>query len=221
MLYSIYTFLVEKAFFYVFTFFCIATLARIVYYFFHFSQNDPIVIKFFNLKYALRSLINWTIPFKATNMRLNAITFFISYIFHISIILVPIFYSGHIFILEEYIDLPFEIPMLPDILADVFTFLAIITGVFLFLRRIIYPPARYVSSWQDFALLGAVLIPFLTGFLAVRGIGGDFILVLHVLSAEILLIISPFTRIIHMFLGLFSRSYTGSEFGAIRHAKDW
>ncbi|KUJ95381.1 MAG: Uncharacterized protein XD41_1592 [Desulfonauticus sp. 38_4375] len=221
MFYSIYTFLVEEAFFYVFSFFCIAIIFRLAYFTLHSLQNDPIVLKFFNLKYALRSLINWTIPFKARNMRLNPITFFVSYLFHICIILVPIFYSGHIFILEEYIDLPFEPPMLPDILSDVLTFLALVSGIFLLLRRIIYPPARYVSSSKDFGLLLLVLIPFLTGFLAVRGIGGDFLLFLHVLSAELLLLILPFTRIMHMFLGLFSRSYTGSEFGAIRHAKDW
>jgi hypothetical protein len=44
---------------------------------------------------------------------------------------------------------------------------------------------------------------------------------LHVLSGEAMLVAIPLTRISHMLFAPLTRAYMGSEFGAIRHAKDW
>ena len=44
---------------------------------------------------------------------------------------------------------------------------------------------------------------------------------LHVLAGELLLALIPFTRLSHALFALFTRAYMGSEFGGVRHAKDW
>jgi hypothetical protein len=44
---------------------------------------------------------------------------------------------------------------------------------------------------------------------------------LHVLAGDIMLAAIPFTRLSHMILSPFTRAYMGSEFGAVRHARDW
>jgi hypothetical protein len=41
------------------------------------------------------------------------------------------------------------------------------------------------------------------------------------LSAELLLVAIPFTRLSHMLLAPLTRAYIGSEFGMVRHVKDW
>ena len=43
----------------------------------------------------------------------------------------------------------------------------------------------------------------------------------HIVSGEIMLMAIPFTRLSHMIFSPFTRAYMGSEFGAVRHVKDW
>jgi nitrate reductase gamma subunit len=45
--------------------------------------------------------------------------------------------------------------------------------------------------------------------------------ILHMLSGEFVLAAIPFTRLSHMLYAVFTRGYIGSEFGAVRHARDW
>ena len=49
----------------------------------------------------------------------------------------------------------------------------------------------------------------------------DFWIVAHVLAGEIMLVAIPFTRLSHMLFSPLTRAYMGSEFGGIRHARDW
>jgi hypothetical protein len=44
---------------------------------------------------------------------------------------------------------------------------------------------------------------------------------LHVATGCLWLIAIPFTRLAHMLWFVFSRAYMGSEFGSVRHARDW
>ena len=46
-------------------------------------------------------------------------------------------------------------------------------------------------------------------------------ILLHVWTGAIWLAVIPFTRIAHMIFFAFSRMFMGSEFGAVRNAKDW
>ena len=65
-------------------------------------------------------------------------------------------------------------------------------------------------------------VPFVTGFWAFHQWPGfRFMGIAHILSGEIMLVAIPFTRLSHMLFSPFTRGYIGSEFGAIRHVKDW
>ena len=46
-------------------------------------------------------------------------------------------------------------------------------------------------------------------------------MIAHIVSGEIMLIAIPFTRLSHMIFSPLTRAYMGSEFGNVRHAKDW
>ncbi len=71
-------------------------------------------------------------------------------------------------------------------------------------------------------LLLIVAAPFITGFWAYhQWVGAQVATILHMLSGEILLASIPFTRLSHMLFFPFTRGYIGSEFGAVRHARDW
>ena len=56
---------------------------------------------------------------------------------------------------------------------------------------------------------------------AVLSINVPVMVILHILSGEIMLAAIPFTRLAHMLWFFFSRAYMGSEFGAVRNARDW
>ena len=49
----------------------------------------------------------------------------------------------------------------------------------------------------------------------------ETMVVIHMISGAVMLMAIPFTRLSHMLFFPFTRAYMGSEFGAVRHAKDW
>ncbi|MFO7816895.1 MAG: TmcC family electron transfer complex membrane anchor subunit [Thermodesulfobacteriota bacterium] len=183
-------------------------------------DKDPIVTNYFSLKYALRSIMHWSIPFASRNMRLHPAMTIISFAFHICLVVVPLFTLGHIILWEEYFG--FQFPALPSKISSSMTGIVVCAVIFFALRRIILPEVRYVTGISDFILLILIFLPFISGMAAYhQWFSPKPTMIIHILSSEILLISIPFTRMAHMFLAVFTRSYTGSEFGSVRHAKDW
>jgi hypothetical protein len=75
---------------------------------------------------------------------------------------------------------------------------------------------------MDYILLIIVMLPFLTGFLAYHQFFlYKWVMIAHILSGELMLIVIPFSRFSHMLTAPLTRAYTGSEFGNVRHARDW
>jgi len=102
------------------------------------------------------------------------------------------------------------------------TLIVIACCVFFLVRRLVSPEVKFVTDASDFVILAIVAAPFVTGFLAYhQWFAYRFFMILHILSGEIMLAAIPFTRLSHMLFSPFTRAYMGSEFGKIRHAKDW
>ena len=80
-------------------------------------------------------------------------------------------------------------------------------GLFFGLRRLILRRVRAITSFYDFVVLGLVVAPFLTGFLAHQtAFNYNIMILLHILSAEVLLMLIPFSKFFHMvffFIGRF------------------
>lgn len=200
--------------------FILGTIGRITYLVFTTADKDPVVINYFRLKYALRSMLAWSIPFLPRNSRLHPFMTIVSFAFHICVVLVPVFALGHIILWEEYFGISFW--ALPDRATDIMTLIVIFSLLFFLIRRISLKEVRYVSQPQDYIIPGLVFAPFMTGYAAFHGwFDPQLIMILHILSAEILLIAIPFTRLIHMAFAPFTRAYTASEFGGVRNVKDW
>jgi nitrate reductase gamma subunit len=89
-------------------------------------------------------------------------------------------------------------------------------------RRVTQPEVTFVTSASDFVILAVVAAPFITGFLAYhQWLSYPLVMCLHVLAGDIMLAAIPFTRLSHMIFSPFTRAYMGSEFGKVRHARDW
>jgi nitrate reductase gamma subunit len=81
---------------------------------------------------------------------------------------------------------------------------------------------KFVTSASDFVILAIVAAPFITGFLAYhQWFAYPGMVIAHIVSGEIMLMAIPFTRLSHMIFAPFTRAYMGSEFGKVRHARDW
>lgn len=183
-------------------------------------DKDRMVLDYFNLKYSLRSILHWSTPFATANMREQPVMTVFTFVFHICAIISPLFVSGHIQLLDENFNIGW--PTLPDHVVDIMTGLVLIACLYFLWRRIGKPEVKYLTSPMDFVILAIVAAPFLTGFLAYHQIFSyDLMISLHIFSGEVLLIAIPFTRLNHMIFAPLTRAYIGSEFGAVRHVRDW
>ncbi|RJP55400.1 MAG: nitrate reductase [Deltaproteobacteria bacterium] len=184
------------------------------------AKKEKVIYPYMSLKYGLRSIIHWVIPFASTNMRRRPLMTVATFAFHICLVLTPVFLLSHNVLWRQSWKISWW--TLPEGTADVMTVIVILAAFFFLARRLVLPEVRFVTFASDYVLLAIALAPFLTGFLAYhQWLPYKTILILHILSGELMLIAIPFTRLSHMLYFVFTRAYMGSEFGAVRNSKDW
>ncbi len=191
-----------------------------VYSFINLAKKDKTIMPFISLKYTLRSLYHWLIPFNSVNWRRRPVITIATFLFHIGLVFTPIFLLSHNILWRESWGITWW--TLPEELADIMTLIVILCSVFLFLRRILAPEVKFVTSNSDYLLLFISFAPFMTGFLAYHQLllVHKTMVILHILFGEIMLIAIPFTRLVHMFYFFLTRSFMGSQF-ALWHSRDW
>ncbi|CCK80069.1 MULTISPECIES: TmcC family electron transfer complex membrane anchor subunit [Desulfobacula] len=184
------------------------------------NAREPYIYSYLTLKHSLRSIFAWLIPFFPQSTKQSPVFYSISYIFHLLLFIVPIFLMSHIVLIDEAFQVSWI--ALDDGLADILTVVVILALVFFAVRRQKVPEVRYLTSFKDYILLLIVALPFITGFLAYHQFFlYKLMVIMHVLSGELMLILIPFSRFSHMVVAPLTRAYMGSEFGNVRHAKDW
>jgi nitrate reductase gamma subunit len=184
------------------------------------AKKDKVVYPYLDLKYGFRSLLHWTVPFASKNMRMRYEMTIVTFAFHVCLILVPIVLTAHV-AMFAFAWGP-QWATISEKAADWLTITVILALVFFVVRRWMLPEVRFVTSWSDYLLLAVVLAPFLTGFIAHRQwFDYETMVVIHMISGAAMLVAIPFTRLSHMLFFPFTRVYMGSEFGAVRHARDW
>lgn len=219
-MYDIYSFVRGPLLWVAFIVFIGGSLYRFISMYLLAKKKDVWVFAYMSPRYALRSIFHWIIPFGSVNMRQRPIMTVVSFAFHIGLMVAPIFLFAHTVLWDESWGISWW--SLPDLAADIMTLVVIAGIIFFYVRRKTLPEVKYVTSESDFAILGVVAAPFITGFLAYHQLlEYRTMLILHMLAGEIMLAAIPFTRLAHMIFFPFTRGYTGSEFGGIRHAKDW
>jgi len=184
------------------------------------ARKERVVFPTYDARCGLRSVMHWLIPFGSRNMRLHPLFTVISFAFHACLVITPLFLMGHAVLWHESWGIKWW--SLPAGIADIMTVVVIIGGAVFLLRRLTFPEVRNVTDWSDYLLLFVVVAPFLTGFLAHhQWLPYKPMLIVHIITGALWLIVIPFTRLAHMLWFVFSRAYMGSEFGAVRNARDW
>ena len=185
------------------------------------AKKEKVVFPYMSLKYSMRSILHWIIPFGSVNWRRHPVITIVTFLFHICLVFTPIFLLSHNILWYESWGISWW--TLPEGLADVMTLIVVFSCVFFLFRRIIASEVRFVTYPSDFLILAIAFLPFFTGFLAYHQLllPNRAMTILHILFGEAMLIAIPFSRIIHMLFGWFTRAYTGSEFAACQGLLDF
>lgn len=144
--------------------------------------------------------VKWLVPVdKLKNELVYSLT---SVLFHVAILIVPIFLVGHIALWARGIGVSW--PGIPNSLADVLTIVAVVTAVALVIQRVSARATRTLSRFQDYALPLVIAVPFATGFMvmhpAINPFSFQATLLVHVMSANVVFVLIPITKLSHAIL---------------------
>ena len=148
---------------------------------------------------------SWFVPVRLFTARPIFST--ISVLFHVGVILVPLFLAGHVAPLAAW--LPAWWPTLGASLADGLTLMTIAALVGLIVARLASKRSRELSSASDVLLLVVLLALFAFGYLASHPTQSPWdartMLLFHALLGNVALILTPTTKIAHCVLFPFSQ----------------
>jgi len=182
-------------------------------------KKDKVVYNHFNAGWAFRSIFHWLLPLNHT-VRQYPVYSAVTYLFHLCLLTVPLFLLAHNILWDE--SWKISLWSLPESVADTMALIMIFLTLFLMVRRMVLPYVRIVTSSIDYALLIAVGLPFLTGYIAYhQWFEYKTMLIVHILSGELMLVLIPFTKLAHMFLFFLTRAHIGMEFGQRRGTVTW
>jgi nitrate reductase gamma subunit len=161
--------------------------------------------KAFPMGKLMSTTAHWLFPVaRVWNRGLYSLT---TILFHLGVILVPLFLAGHIQLWREGVGLSW--PALPNGVATTLTWIVIATSVVVVVQRVAAKDSRALSRFQDYALPLFIAVPFLTGFLVMHPAWNPFardpVLLAHVLSADLLIFMVPLTKLSHMILMPFTQ----------------
>jgi nitrate reductase gamma subunit len=131
------------------------------------------------------------------------------YIFHVGLAIIVFLFIPHIKLIEGLTGLSW--PGLPSPVIDAVTVVTLAAMVVVLVDRINKPVKRYLSTFEDYFTWALTFLPVLTGYLAVKHLWLPYttMLALHILTAELLLIFLPFTKLFHAFTAFGSRWFNG------------
>jgi len=147
---------------------------------------------------AFRKTVQWLFPVQR-GFNKRPIYSAVSILFHIGLIAVPILLYAHIQLWDGSIGIAWW--SLPEFWADLLTITTMVFGFMLFLGRVGSANARFLSRKQDYLWPLLLIVPFITGYvcsnMAVSATTYQLTMLVHVLSAEIIFVLLPFTKIAH------------------------
>lgn len=152
------------------------------------------------LRRVVRETLQWLVPLRrlANRWPYSLTTF----VFHLAVILVPLFLAGHIELWRRGTGLSW--PALPN---DVATWLALAgmtAGLAAVAQRALLRDSRAINRFQDYALPLFITLVLASGFVVMHPawnpLSRDAALLVHVLGGDLLLLLVPLTKLSHMVL---------------------
>ena len=160
----------------------------------------------------LRTVATRSFPDASTHKR-SAFTHTAGYIFHIGFFVTLFLFAPHILVIEEVMGVSW--PALPTTIVDATAVLTMLTLIAILLHRIGNPVLRFLSRFQDYLVWFMTIFPVFTGYIAFHRVGlpPPTLIAIHILSVELLMVVFPFTKLMHAFTLFMSRYYNGAISG--------
>ncbi len=135
------------------------------------------------------------------------------YIFHLGWFVTFLLFAPHILMFKAITGISW--PSLPTAVIDALTVVTIITLFAVLAHRFHSKVLRYLTNSADILAWLVTILPLITGYFAFHRIGttAPTLLALHILSVELLMVVLPFTKLMHAFTLFLSRWYNGAISG--------
>ncbi len=157
-----------------------------------------------------KKTLSWLVPFGSIWKR-RPVYSLVSILFHVGLISVPLFLAAHVLLWKNSVG--FAWPALPQTVADWLTALTIVTGLGLFAGRVFHGGSRSLSRPQDYMWPLLLITPFATGYVCSNAEIGprmyERMMLVHVYSANLIMVLIPFTKIAHCILMPISQYVAG------------
>jgi nitrate reductase gamma subunit len=161
----------------------------------------------------LRTIVTRSIPDRGTLQR-STFNVVAGYIFHTGFFVVLLFFAPHILLFHEVLGLNW--PALPTPVIDATAVVTIIALLAVLVHRLRHPVMRFLSRFQDYLVWLVTILPLVTGYLAFHRVGvapPPALIAIHILSVELLMVVFPFTKLIHAVTLFMARYYNGAIAG--------
>ena len=161
----------------------------------------------------LRTIFSRSIPDRGTLQR-STFNVVAGYIFHIGFFVVLLFFAPHILVFEDVLGVSW--PSIPTPVVDAVTVVTIIALLAVLVHRLQHKVMRFLSRFQDYLVWLVTILPLVTGYLAFHRVGvasPPMLITIHILSVELLMVVFPFTKLMHAFTLFMARYYNGAIAG--------
>lgn len=160
----------------------------------------------------LKTVFTRTVPDPGT-FRRAPFTVVLGTVWHVGFLIALLLFIPHIELIKSVLGISW--PGLPNPIVDLVTAVTLVVLVGSLVHRLTDPVKKHISTLEDYLVWGITVLVLLTGYLAYHRIINPYPLALglHILSAEIFLILLPFTKLTHIFTTVIARWYNGASFG--------
>jgi nitrate reductase gamma subunit len=160
----------------------------------------------------LRTLFTRNLPERGSFQR-APFTVIGGYIWHIGFLIALLLFIPHIELIHATLGIQW--PGLPNYLVDAVTVVTLITLLAMLIDRLLHPVKRFLSGPEDYLVWLLTFLPLLTGYLAYHRMLNPYPLVLglHILSVELLMVVFPFTKLMHAITFVIARWFNGAIAG--------
>ena len=161
----------------------------------------------------LKTVFSRSTPADRATFKRSAYTIVAGYLFHIGLFVTIFLFAPHILLFRDVFG--FGWPSAPTQLVDAFAVISLLALMAVLVHRLTDPVLRFLSNFEDYLAWLLTVLPLLTGYLAFHRIGAPptTLLALHILSVELLMVVFPFTKLMHTFTLFLARWYNGAISG--------
>jgi nitrate reductase gamma subunit len=163
--------------------------------------------------HGIRTIFQRFLPIDAATARRSLLLVVAGYVFHVGLLAAIFLLAPHIQTFQAVTGLSW--PSAPTPVVDFLVVLAMGAMLVLLWRRVVDPVARYLSDFEDYVVWLASFLPLLTGYMSYHHLllPYHWMLGIHILTVEALLVLFPFTKLTHAVTFMLARYYTGYRAG--------